>query len=79
MQLLHSKETPAFTETVANGRNGSGDEKPRVVKIGGRTLDLTLFTVTRALDVIVGELWSRHSTRRKGAQKWTKVKLLETL
>lgn len=47
----------------------------RIVKLGGRTLDLTLFTVTRALDVLVGELWSQHATRRKGVQKWTKVSL----
>lgn len=29
----------------------------------GRTLDLTLFAVTRALDVIIGEIWAQRRTR----------------
>lgn len=40
------------------------------MEYAGRTLDLTLFAATRALDVIVGELWARrHQTKsRPGAQ-----------
>ncbi|PNY28523.1 Uncharacterized protein TCAP_01559 [Tolypocladium capitatum] len=41
-------------------------------KFAGRTLDLTLFAATQAVDVIVGELWSRHRARRTAARKWTK-------
>ncbi|RDA90186.1 hypothetical protein CP533_1026 [Ophiocordyceps camponoti-saundersi (nom. inval.)] len=37
----------------------------------GRTLDLTLFAVTQALDVVVGELWSRRKARRVAARKWS--------
>lgn len=33
----------------------------------GRTLDLTLFAATRALDVIIGELWSRRPPRPPGS------------
>jgi hypothetical protein len=43
----------------------------RTTRYAGRTLDLTLFAFTRALDVIVGELWSRHKARRKAAGRWT--------
>ncbi|KAK9442016.1 integral membrane protein [Metarhizium brunneum] len=42
-------------------------------KLAGRTVDLTLFAATQAIDVIVGELWARHKSRRLAAQKWTKV------
>lgn len=30
----------------------------------GRTLDLTLFSATRALDVIIGEIWTQRRSRR---------------
>lgn len=42
----------------------------------GRTLDLTLFAVMRALDVIVGELWTQRKDHRQAAGKWTKVIVL---
>ena len=43
------------------------------VRLAGKTLDLTLFAVTRAVDIIVGELWSRHSLRRHGTNSWSRV------
>ncbi|TWU78662.1 hypothetical protein ED733_005665 [Metarhizium rileyi] len=42
-------------------------------KLAGRTVDLTLFAATQAIDVIVGELWARHKARRLAAQKWTRL------
>lgn len=42
-------------------------------KLAGRTIDLTLFAATQAVDVIVGELWARHKSRRQTAGRWTKV------
>ncbi|EAQ86707.1 hypothetical protein CHGG_07960 [Chaetomium globosum CBS 148.51] len=44
---------------------------PKPSTYAGRTLDLTLFAFTRALDVVVGELWHRRRTRRVAAGKWT--------
>ena len=44
-----------------------------MIQVGGKTLDLTLFTATRALDVIVGELWSQHRARRQAARKWNRA------
>jgi hypothetical protein len=38
----------------------------------GRTMDLTLFAVTRALDVLIGEAWSLRKTHRLALNKWTK-------
>lgn len=39
----------------------------------GRTLDLTLWTATRALDVLIGELWSRRKKRRLRSGRWSGV------
>ncbi|KYK55751.1 uncharacterized protein DCS_07715 [Drechmeria coniospora] len=66
LRLLHtSKPRLAAKGAGAGGQN-------TVSKFGGRTLDLTLFATTQAVDVIVGELWSRRKARRTAAQKWTK-------
>lgn len=37
----------------------------------GRTLDLTLFALTRAIDIIVGELWEKRKEQRKRSGKFT--------
>lgn len=67
-KLLQSKKSDAFTEDVyyetANGR------VLRPKHFAGRTMDLTLFAVTRALDVIVGELWTQRKVRRTTTGKW---------
>ncbi|CAK7232694.1 hypothetical protein SEUCBS140593_008347 [Sporothrix eucalyptigena] len=46
------------------------------IPYAGRTLDLTLFAVTRALDVIVGELWARRKARRVALSTWTGLEAL---
>lgn len=46
----------------------------RPVHFAGRTMDLTLFAVTRALDVVVGELWSHRRNARLPAGKQTSVR-----
>ncbi|KAK5997094.1 hypothetical protein PT974_02446 [Cladobotryum mycophilum] len=70
LQLLQSKKISKPSETTSE--NGAKSEAaPK--RFAGRTLDLTLFAVTRALDVLVGELWDQRRTRRKAAQKWTGV------
>jgi len=38
--------------------------KMRPVHFAGRTIDLTLFAVVRAIDVVVGELWLRYKMTR---------------
>ncbi|CZS85045.1 unnamed protein product [Fusarium graminearum] len=49
------------------------DTEPQTVRFAGRTMDLTLFAVTRALDVVVGDVWARHKARRLASNKWTKT------
>ena len=39
--------------------------------LAGRTMDLTLFTVTRAADVIACLAWSRWSRYRRSRNRWT--------
>ncbi|KAF5025348.1 hypothetical protein F66182_2577 [Fusarium sp. NRRL 66182] len=72
LRLLHSYEGRAYTETIP-AKEGSPDGEPQTVKFAGRTMDLTLFAVTRALDVIVGDLWARHKARRLASNKWSKT------
>ncbi|KAI1111404.1 integral membrane protein [Nemania sp. NC0429] len=68
LRLLQSKNTkaPADVDRV------TGDEK-ETIRYAGRTLDLTLFSATRAVDVVVGELWSRRRQRRVAAGRWSFV------
>ena len=73
LRLLHSYEGRAYTETVPPKEGSPTDAEPQTVKFAGRTMDLTLFAVTRALDVVVGDIWARHKARRLARNKWTKV------
>ncbi|KAI0532231.1 integral membrane protein [Xylaria digitata] len=66
LRLLQSKKTNAFAET----KTVDGD-KQETVRYAGRTLDLTLFAATRAVDVVVGELWSQRRQRRVAADRWS--------
>lgn len=77
LKLLHSASSPAYSRWTTKKDNGQQSE-PRLVQLGGRTLDLTLFTATRAVDVIVGELWSQHRARRKAAHRWTRTEQFVT-
>lgn len=73
LTLLQAKNTWRRRHTGPAGRYV---DPQTGVKLAGRTVDLTLFAVTQAVDVIVGELWARHKTRRQAARKWTKVEAL---
>ncbi|CZT41463.1 related to integral membrane protein [Rhynchosporium secalis] len=44
-------------------------------------MDLTLFAVTRALDVVIGELWTQRRDRRKTTRRWSSKidKVISTL
>ncbi|KAK4070114.1 uncharacterized protein Triagg1_6535 [Trichoderma aggressivum f. europaeum] len=75
LQLLQSKQTqtpPAWADSgLAAVQQGLSEASAG--GYGGRTLDLTLFAVTRAADVLVGELWSQRRSRRKATGKWTVI------
>ncbi|KAF4985218.1 hypothetical protein FDECE_16724 [Fusarium decemcellulare] len=68
---------PTFCAVLVGGGTLLQEDSPpdaghQTVKFAGRTMDLTLFAITRALDVIVGDLWSRHKARRLASNKWSK-------
>ncbi|KAK8130109.1 hypothetical protein PG999_002489 [Apiospora kogelbergensis] len=71
LKLLQSKASPGFTETVAAGDNETSSSTPETINYAGRTLDLSLFALTRALDVIIGELWSQRRKRGVADKQWT--------
>ena len=41
----------------------------------GRTMDLTLFAVTRVIETVVADVWSRHRTSRVSHNKWTSTEV----
>ena len=58
LKLLQSTHGSSYIENViVETANGC---QSRQIHFAGRTIDLTLFAVTRAIDVLVGELWSKH-------------------
>lgn len=74
--MLQSKQSIPSTTTLTTAATPLGspksDQRPRPQ--AGRTLDLTLFAATRALDVLVGEIWSRRRTiRSPSASRTTKA------
>ena len=64
---------PAYIETVPANHDQAPGGETKTIRYGGRTMDLTLFAVARALDVIVRELWTSRRTRLHAANKWTKA------
>ncbi|RDW82227.1 hypothetical protein BP6252_03339 [Coleophoma cylindrospora] len=73
LQLLQSKEQDAYIDRIP-----SDDDEgvtTETVRFAGRTMDLTLFALTRAVDVIVGELWSQRKRKRIAERKWTKIEI----
>ncbi|KAK1702807.1 integral membrane protein [Colletotrichum lupini] len=73
LQLLQSKKSSAFTGTSPEKSDSPPGAQLKETRYGGRTLDLTLFTLTRALDVLVGEVWARRRARRVAQGSWTKA------
>ncbi|KXJ96906.1 hypothetical protein Micbo1qcDRAFT_191538 [Microdochium bolleyi] len=77
LTLLQSKPSEAFSATVVENSEYTPGPQEKTIRYAGRSLDLTLFAVTRALDVIVGELWARRKQRRLAAGKeWTAIEIL---
>ncbi|KZF20005.1 integral membrane protein [Xylona heveae TC161] len=67
--LSASRQNVASNEMHCSSTNIKNVEKsnnqPRsLVPEDGKTIDLTLFAITRAADVIVGEIWSRFRSKK---------------
>jgi hypothetical protein len=87
MRLLHTQSYSAKLEVVVNGKptlsyiqpaestpvESDGRRTETTPSPAGKTMDLTLYAVTRALDVVIGELWSKRKARRAAAGKWTRL------
>ncbi|KAK1761116.1 hypothetical protein QBC47DRAFT_21961 [Echria macrotheca] len=73
LRLLQSKQSAGFTEPAPVRPDSHLDAGRQESRYAGRTLDLTLFAFTRALDVIVGELWTRRKAHRLASQRWTRL------
>lgn len=73
IKLLQSKKSEAYVENVYHETSEGRVLRP--THFAGRTLDLTVFAIMRALDVIVGELWSQRKIRRVATQKWNQASL----
>ncbi|PQE10564.1 integral membrane protein [Rutstroemia sp. NJR-2017a BVV2] len=78
LKLLQSRQSKTFTEVIPHETQNGGIEF-RPTRFAGRTMDLTLFAVTRAADVVVGELWARHKASRVGKGKWSKQQIEQTI
>ncbi|KAF7873867.1 hypothetical protein EAF04_002539 [Stromatinia cepivora] len=71
LQLLQSRPSKTFTEDLPHETKNGVELRP--TRFAGRTLDLTLFAFTRAVDCVVGELWAKHKSRRQAAGKWSRL------
>jgi hypothetical protein len=45
-------------------------------ELAGRTMDLTIYMVTRAVDAVACAAWGRWSRRRRAQNRWTTVETL---
>ncbi|KAK0674579.1 hypothetical protein QBC41DRAFT_378242 [Cercophora samala] len=70
--ILQSKPTTSFTTTTTSPDGTTTTQ----THLAGRTLDLTLFALTRALDVIIGTAWNLHRQRRQSLHQWTRLESL---
>ncbi|KUI58007.1 hypothetical protein VP1G_05293 [Cytospora mali] len=73
LQMLQSKQSIPSSTTLSTAAapppSFKSDRPPKPQ--AGRTLDLTLFAATRALDVIIGEIWSQRRSRRSPSASTT--------
>lgn len=73
-----SLETPeilvheSITEVASPIEEQSGQSQTSPLVLAGRSMDLTLFAITRALDTVIGDLWSRHRRSRIARNRWTR-------
>jgi hypothetical protein len=65
LRILQAKLSPRFVDSIPVKSDSPPGVATKTVRYAGRTLDLTLFAVTQAADVAVGELWSRFQARRR--------------
>lgn len=74
LELLHSKGSPKHVQDVIiETPHGPVTKK---IRLAGRTIDLTFFAVTRALDIVINDIWSRRKKRLGLAGNKAKLEML---
>lgn len=72
-----AKRGSSEDDRVEEGRASDGVQSQRQrPALAGRSLDLTLFALTRAAGVIVSLAWSKWETRRKSRGNWSPVEAM---
>ncbi|RKF77716.1 putative integral membrane protein [Golovinomyces cichoracearum] len=74
LELLHSKSSPKHVQDVIIETPHGPVTKQ--IRLAGRTIDLTFFAVTRALDIVINDIWSRHKKRLGLAGNKAKLEML---
>ncbi|KAI9767163.1 MAG: hypothetical protein M1839_004618 [Geoglossum umbratile] len=78
--VVNGKPTSSYVRPAESASlepaESDGRRAEAIPRLAGRTMDLTLYAVTRALDVVVGELWSSRKARRTAAGRWTRLESL---
>ncbi|KAI9820654.1 MAG: hypothetical protein M1827_005023 [Pycnora praestabilis] len=72
------KETRVVAYSTTNTKDVEvpGEMQHKTIPLVGKTMDITLFAVIRALDVLIGELWTLHKSYRFSNGKWTRLESL---
>ncbi|KAF9893726.1 hypothetical protein FE257_009896 [Aspergillus nanangensis] len=74
LQGARSKSQSSPEDATTEGKYGSGiGTGGRPHTFGGRTMDLTLFSLTRAVDLVACIAWARWRIWRKSQRRWTAI------
>lgn len=76
MRRLEPPETvvhESITEVASPLEEQSEQSQIHPLVPAGRSMDLTLLAISRALDTLIGDLWSRHRRSRTAKNKWTRA------
>lgn len=73
---VRARDVPLTPAPAVDATPTSSSKRALRPSLAGRTMDLTLFTVVRSVDVIVCIAWDHWSRRRKAQNRWTCVESL---
>jgi hypothetical protein len=67
---------PAILGLAATGPAMANPLEHHRPELAGRTMDLTIYMVTRAIDAVACVAWGRWSRRRQAQNRWTTIESL---
>ncbi|PLB39509.1 uncharacterized protein BDW47DRAFT_116570 [Aspergillus candidus] len=77
LKLRQNRNSQSSAEGSAVSNQAAADKSPAGLEhhgrpaFAGRTMDLTLFTLTRAVDTVASIAWAQWRSRRKAQGRWT--------